>query len=148
MLFFFYGTLLEGSDNPLAARVHTMLRAIGAATVPGVLHAVPDPEGWYPALLPGNGLVRGCLYEASAAFAEADLALLDAYEDFDPAKPEASLYRREQVAATVPDGSSREAQAYRFNQPLPAGARSIDDGDFRAWLNRRGLQEFGGLRNE
>ena len=147
MFFFFYGTLLDGSDNPVAASVHARLRAIGPAAVRGALHAIPDPEGWYPALLSGDGLVHGRLYEAAAAFGESDLARLDAYEDYDPRKPERSLYLREAMTATAGDGSSCEVQAYRFNLPLPVGACVIDGGDFRAWLNRQGLQAFGGMRS-
>ena len=147
MLFFFYGTLLDGSDNAISAWVHQTLQAIGPATVSGTLYAIPDPEGWYPALLSGDGLVHGRLYQAAAGFGEQDLARLDAYEDYDPRKPETSLYVREAVTATARDGSAREVQVYRFNLPLPAGARLIDVGDFRAWLNSQGLQAFGGMRS-
>ena len=32
--------------------------------MPGALWAIPDPQGWYPALLPGEGIVQGMLHEA------------------------------------------------------------------------------------
>ena len=146
MLFFFYGTLLDGSDNAIAAWVHEKLRAIGPASVEGLLEAVGDPEGWYPALLAGDGTVHGRLYETVEGFGEADLARLDAYENYDPDQPDTSLYLRETVVATNSDGSVSEAQAYRFNLPLPEGSRPIDGGDFRSWLEEQGLRAFGGLR--
>jgi len=139
MRFFFYGTLLDGSDNPVAQWVHGKLRAVGPATCRGTLHAIPDPRGWYPALLSGDGIVQGRLYASRNGFAPADLARLDAYEDFDPADPAGSLYLREDIAT-----SSGDAQAYRFNRPLPDGARLIPGGDFRGWLASEGLQSFGG----
>lgn len=141
MRFFFYGTLVAGSDNAVAAAAHGLLRDLGPATTPGTLQAVREPQGWYPALLPGAGLVHGRLYAAAAGFGEAELARLDAYEDFDPADPAGSLYLRETIVATR-GGSPVEAQAYRFNQPLPSGARPIADGDFSAWLAREGVSAY------
>lgn len=146
MRFFFYGTLLAGSDNPVASFVHEKLELVGPATARGALHGVPDPDGWYPALLPGEGEVHGRLYAAGESFTAADLARLDAYEDFDPARPEASLYLRLPVAVRGPDGAEQAAQAYVFNRPLPDGARPIPEGDFRAWLDGQGLAQFRGLR--
>ncbi|MCB2060324.1 MAG: gamma-glutamylcyclotransferase family protein [Novosphingobium sp.] len=146
MLFFFYGTLLDGSDNAIAAWVHERLQAVGPATVEGILEAVPDPDGWYPALLAGDGQVHGRLYESVEGFGAADLARLDAYENYDPARPDRSLYLRETCTATAPDGTLCEAQAYRFNRPLPDGSHPIPSGDFRSWLEEQGVRAFGGLR--
>src|SRR5690606_29391244 len=146
MRFFFYGTLLDGSDNAIAAWVHRRLCALGPATAQGVLYAVPDPAGWYPALLPGAGPVLGRAYETVDDFDLADLSRLDAYENYDPARPAASLYLREAIAVLGADGSSALADAYRFNQPLPEGSRPIPGGDFRAWLAEHGVDAFRGLR--
>lgn len=63
--FFFYGTLLDGSDNPVARSIHAKLVAEGPATARGELHAITDPEGWFPALLPGEGEIRGGLYRVT-----------------------------------------------------------------------------------
>jgi gamma-glutamylcyclotransferase (GGCT)/AIG2-like uncharacterized protein YtfP len=144
MRFFFYGTLIADSGNPVAAVAHRLLRDLGPATARGTLHAVEDAagEGWYPVLLAGAGPVHGRLYEAAPGFAEADLAALDAYEDFDPADPAGSLYLRATIVVTDSDGAFHEAQAYTFNRPLPPGAQPIADGDFRAWLARKGLTPF------
>jgi gamma-glutamylcyclotransferase (GGCT)/AIG2-like uncharacterized protein YtfP len=144
MRFFFYGTLIAGSGNPVARLVHDRLRAIGPAEARGLLVAVPDPDGWYPALLPGEGVVRGMLYEATETFTAADLARLDAYEDCDPLDREGSLYLREELEAIMPGGRSVAAEAYRFVGPLPEGSRPIVGGDFRAWLAENGLAPFAG----
>lgn len=141
MRFFFYGTLIAGSGNPAATAAHALLRELGPATTEGHLHAIPDPLGWYPALLPGAGTVHGRLYEAAPGFGEAELARLDAYEDFDPADSSESLYLREMIGLS----GGGEAQAYRFNQPLPPAARPIPGGDFRAWLAREGLKPYGAV---
>lgn len=120
--FFFYGTLIGGGPL-LIRRALGKLNDLGPRHVPGVLYAIPDPDGWYPALLTGEGTVMGRLYQAGADFGAAELAVLDAYEDFDPADRDGSLYLREFFA----DG----AQVYRFNQPLPEGARAIPGRRFR-----------------
>jgi Gamma-glutamyl cyclotransferase, AIG2-like len=81
----------------------------------------------------------GMVYAAGLDFTPADLARIDAYEDFDPDDPAASLYLRR--AVTLSDGSS--AQAYAWNGPLPPGARAINHGDFRHWLAEEGARGFG-----
>jgi gamma-glutamylcyclotransferase (GGCT)/AIG2-like uncharacterized protein YtfP len=145
MRFFFYGTLIADSGNPVAAAAHVRLRDLGPATARGALHAIEDElgEGWYPALLAGAGPVLGQLYEAAPGFGEADLAALDAYEGFDPADPAASLYVRATIVVTDAGGAFHEAQAYSFNRPLPPGAQPIADGDFHTWLAREGLKPYG-----
>jgi gamma-glutamylcyclotransferase (GGCT)/AIG2-like uncharacterized protein YtfP len=146
MRFFFYGTLLDGSDNPVAHSIHAKLETEGPATTRGSLHAIPDPEGWFPAMLPGTGEVQGALYRATARFTASDLARMDAYENCDPANREAALYSREEVVVTTHEGTAFRAQAYLFGQPLPDEAVPIANGDFRAWLAAEGLVPFGGTR--
>jgi gamma-glutamylcyclotransferase (GGCT)/AIG2-like uncharacterized protein YtfP len=147
MRFFFYGTLVAGSGNQVATAAQALLSDMGPATVSGQLHAVPDAEGWFPVLLPGDGVVHGRLYAAGADFDAAELARLDAYEDFDPDSPDSSLYVRMGIAATNTAGATGEAQVYRFNQPLPAGSRPIPGGNFHAWLTEEGLPIFRGHRS-
>jgi gamma-glutamylcyclotransferase (GGCT)/AIG2-like uncharacterized protein YtfP len=145
MRFFFYGTLIAGSGNPVAAAAHARLRDLGPATGRGALHAVGDAGGWYPILLSGAGAVHGRLYEAAPGFGEADLAALDAYEEFDPGDPAGSMYIRATLVVTAADGTMFEAQAYSFNGRLPPGAQPIPDGDFHAWLAREGLKPYGAV---
>ena len=142
MRLFFYGTLLEGSENAVAREVHALLAPLGPASVAGTLFAIPDPDGWFPALVAGGGVVHGRLYETRAAFTAADLARMDAYEDYDPRDPGRSLYVRRTIA--IEHGSL--AEAYVWNRPVPEGARSISHGDFRRWLTEQGLSPFRGLR--
>lgn len=142
MRFFFYGTLMASCRNPDLWWLDGKVCEVGPAHVRGSLHAVPDPLGWYPALLPGDSLVRGVLFETAGDFTAADLAALDAYEDYDPVDCPGSLYRRAAVAVT-PDGCGEGlAEAYLFNQPLPVGARPIAGGDFCAWLACEGASPF------
>ncbi len=144
-LFFFYGTLIAGSNNPAAHAVHGQLRPIGVASVPGALWAIPDIAGWYPALMPGpGGPVHGVLYEAVEGFGVDELARLDEWEDFRADRPMESLYLREQMPVTDAAGATRPAQVYRFNQPLPADARLILKGDFQAWLKATGYPAYAG----
>lgn len=142
MRFFFYGTLLDGSDNPVARAVHALLEPEGSAAAHGKLHAVPDRAGWFPALVSGEGQVLGRCYQARPGFSASDLAQLDAYEDYDPANEGSSLYLRRSVELI--GGSC--AQAYLFNQPLPVGSQPILHGDFRRWLSETGEAQFTGLR--
>jgi gamma-glutamylcyclotransferase (GGCT)/AIG2-like uncharacterized protein YtfP len=139
MRFFFYGTLLEGSGNAVARALQGRLRPVAIASVKGELFVIPDPQGWYPALVPdGQGTVHGTVSETLAAFTGADLARMDAWEDYDPARPDLSLYVRR---AVMLDGGG-EAQAYVWNRPLPDGAIRIAHGDFRRWLAETGFSEF------
>lgn len=141
--FFFYGTLMAGSGNPVASALHARLHPLGRATVRGALFAIPDPQGWYPVLLPGEGLVHGTLHAAGAGFTAEDLAAIDAFEDFDPADPAASLYCRVALPVSLDSGAVIEAQVYRYNRALPDGALAIVQGDFAAFVRSHGLPVFG-----
>lgn len=145
MRFFFYGTLIAGNANPIAMRVHACLRDEGPATARGTLHALGEPEGWYPVMLAGAAPVHGRLYSAAPGFGEADLAALDAYEDFDPTNPAGSLYLRTTIVVADAAAGFHEAQAYVFNGSLPPGALAIPDGDFAAWIAREGLRPYGAV---
>ncbi|WP_281379436.1 gamma-glutamylcyclotransferase family protein [Novosphingobium sediminicola] len=119
--FFFYGTLMAGMGNRHERAVHALLESGRAASVRGRLYAVPDPAGWYPALVPGAGVVRGRVYRAGPRFNARALARMDAYEG-----PE---YRRGRMKL-----GAITAYAYVWRGALPRGARRIACGDFRAWL--------------
>lgn len=145
MRLFFYGTLMAGSSNPVAGAVHRRLGPGRAARVRGSLYAIPDPLGWYPALLPGPGLVDGMLHEATDAFTSADLAMLDAYEGYDPARLDRSEYVRRSVVVLSASGEI-EAQVYAYNAPLPpADAVALPHGDFVRFLTEKGAWPFGAL---
>lgn len=131
MHFFFYGTLIAGSANPVAARIHDRLRPLGAATVRGKLLAIPDPDGWYPALLPGDGRVHGALYAAAPDFASDDLGLIDAWEGDD--------YRR-----VVLDTDRGPAEGYVFVAACPSDAVPVPSGSFARFLAETGHRAFAG----
>lgn len=84
----------------------TRLGGAGPASVRGALCTL----GAYPAFDPaGRGLVHGELYRVLDARV---IAALDAYEEFDPGRPDASLF----VRARVPLASRREtAWVYLYN---------------------------------
>ena len=71
---FFYGTLVAGNPNPVAAAIHAALEPMGPASAAGMLHAIPDPAGWFPALVLNDGpvaaRVSGALYRAGVGFVE------------------------------------------------------------------------------
>ncbi len=144
MHLFFYGTLLDGSDNAMAREVHRLVNRLGAATVRGKLFAVPDPQGWFPALIAGEGAVHGGLYEATSALSPAQLARLDAYEEYDPRNPAGSLYLRAAMQVTDAKGAAVMAEIYLYNQPLPPGSCAIPSGDFRQWIAASGEVPFAG----
>lgn len=142
--FFFYGTLIAGSGNSVEATIHTKLVPAGPARARGRLFAIPDADGWYPALLPGNSPVHGVAYRFSPAFGAGDLALLDEYEGHDPNHPQSSLYVRRPIFLRGKPKGPDMAQAYFFNQPLPAAARRVKGGDFHSWLKKNRLQAYHG----
>jgi gamma-glutamylcyclotransferase (GGCT)/AIG2-like uncharacterized protein YtfP len=101
---------------------------VSACVLQGTLHDLVS----YPALAPGTGRVVGELCALGGGDA---LAVLDAWEDYDPADEGASEYVRRRVRLLEPDV---EAWTYMFNRPhveLPV----IDDGDWVAHLARRGV---------
>lgn len=135
MRFFLYGTLLPGGGHPLARSLAGVLGDGVPATVRGRLHAIPDPAGWYPALLPdpaGNE-ISGLVFRAREGFTPAHLAAMDAFEGHDPAWPDAGDYRR--ILVEVTSCSERiVATAWVWQAPIPHGARMIAGGSFEDFL--------------
>ncbi|MCB2046746.1 MAG: gamma-glutamylcyclotransferase [Novosphingobium sp.] len=146
MRFFFYGTLQHGNTNPVARAVHARLAQLGEATMRGRLYAVREASGWYPVLVPGQGTVHGALYETRPDFTQADLAMLDGWEDFDPRRPGRSLYVRRLLPVDAQPGRDEAAHAYVYNRTLPRSARRIASGNFNCWLTHTGLPAFGSRR--
>ena len=144
---FFYGTLVAGNPNAVAAAIHAALEPMGPARTAGALFAIPDPAGWFPALVSGEGAVSGALYRAGASFDADLLARMDAYEDFDPADPTGSLYRRVSIVVQGEDGADLPAAAYLWNRALPPGAEPIGGGHFGQWLAQTGNRVFGATRS-
>ncbi|MFM7403569.1 MAG: gamma-glutamylcyclotransferase [Erythrobacter sp.] len=128
MRLFVYGVLREGlGDWPFLAGLGPGL----AATTTGTLFAIPDPEGWYPALLPGEGTITGAVHTCDGV----DLAAVDAFEGAD--------YARETIPVWA-QGEMILADAYLWTAPLPAGVEPIAHGDFARWLAETGRAPFAG----
>jgi gamma-glutamylcyclotransferase (GGCT)/AIG2-like uncharacterized protein YtfP len=94
---FAYGTLIpEAAPEEVRAPLQR-LRLLGSGSVPGRLYNLGDYPG---AIVDTRSKDRICgdVYELPDD--PAVLEALDAYEEFDPEKPEASLFRREQHLVT------------------------------------------------
>jgi gamma-glutamylcyclotransferase (GGCT)/AIG2-like uncharacterized protein YtfP len=125
-LLFVYGTLLPG------LALHGAMqgaRCLGKASVPGRLFDL----GPYPALVAGPGRVVGLLYAVS----EAQLARLDALEEYDPTHLTESLYLRQRLpAALAHTRSVCESFVYVYNRAVDM-ATPIAHGDYRRYLRER-----------
>lgn len=128
MHLFVYGVLREGLGN------WPFLAGIGpgrAATATGALFAIPDPHGWYPALVPGEGTVTGAVH----ACAGVDLAAVDAFEGAD--------YTRRPIPVLCA-GETVMAEAYLWTAPLAPQAEAVSHGDFARWLAETGRSPYAG----
>jgi len=141
MRLFFYGTLMRGSCNPVASALHERLGPAVPARAAGRLFALPDPEGWYPALVPDadGPAVQGHVHEALPGFGPADLAAADAWEGC--RSDGTGDYRREPIVVSTAQGPVC-AHAYVWNRDVPRHAVRIDSGDFHAFAAERGWPLF------
>ncbi|MDE1916908.1 MAG: gamma-glutamylcyclotransferase [Sphingomonadales bacterium] len=131
---FLYGTLMAGHRHRLARRLHEVLGPGREAGLSGIMYAVPDAEGVYPLVIPGEGWVRGMVHEA-AGLSDALWGELDAYEQV---VTRGDGYRRRAVTLV----SGERAQAYLWQGALPPGALPVAEGEFAAFLARTGMQPF------
>jgi gamma-glutamylcyclotransferase (GGCT)/AIG2-like uncharacterized protein YtfP len=115
----FYGTLLSvhGAQDHLGIRERC--RFVAACTLPGRLYDFGD----YPALIDGDGLIYGEVFEVD----DETLHIIDAFEGYDPGEPGAGDYVRTLVRTV--DGAE-EVWVYRFRGDL-GDAVPIASGDYR-----------------
>jgi gamma-glutamylcyclotransferase (GGCT)/AIG2-like uncharacterized protein YtfP len=106
------------------------LRRVGECRVPGVLFDL----GAYPALRPARDDADVVCGELHAILDRGVLAVLDAFEGFDPRDPAGSDYLRERVSLVAPRGG--RAWIYVFNRD-PDPATRIASGDWRGHLAKR-----------
>lgn len=122
-----YGTLMQGEPAHLPLRLDRALVFLGPCRFRGILFDL----GRYPGYRRGAGTVRGQLFAVPDPRV---VAVLDAFEEYDPANPAASPFVRERIRLVQPGGA---AWAYRLNLPAPS-ARRVPSGDWAAWRRRRG----------
>ena len=123
---FVYGLLRPGFRG---ASLLGDARSLGAATTSGLVYDL----GGYPGLVDGDGVVHAEICEVGSR----QLPALDAFEDYDPQDPAASLYRRITITATLTaTGEPLAVQAYRYNRPPPVSGW-IAHGDYARYLAER-----------
>jgi gamma-glutamylcyclotransferase (GGCT)/AIG2-like uncharacterized protein YtfP len=121
--FFVYGTLKRGQANyPLIA---PYVRAVEPAVARGQLF----DHGPFPALVAGEGRVRGELVALDPADLEAALPIVDRLEDFRPNDPAGSMYLRQVVEVETAGGGRSRAYAYFYNRD-PGDLRSVVSGEW------------------
>ena len=122
-----YGSLMRGMGAMEELGIGDRLRFVGPCLVTGELFDLDH----YPGLRHGDGRVIAELY---ALLDIGVLQDLDEFEGYTASQPRDSLYIRERVALTEPQGA--EAWLYVYNTVPDARAR-IASGDWRAHLNER-----------
>ena len=103
---FVYGTLLPGHGNYRLIESHVQNAQV--ATIQGVLIDLGD----FPALVPGNGIVKGIVMEVG----QVALHIADRLEGYQAHRTN-NLYLRKRVEASVEDGGRVVVWAYEFADP-------------------------------
>ena len=122
---------MAGFDRRRRAGLDAQLVYLGRGWVSGQLYDV----GLYPAAVPASeGRIWGEVYETTEP--DQVLAGLDEIEGYDAAEPDQSLYLRQQVTVTFPEGPvETSAWIYFYNAPL-GHAELIPSGDYLAHFRR------------
>jgi gamma-glutamylcyclotransferase (GGCT)/AIG2-like uncharacterized protein YtfP len=130
---FVYGTLLPDLAPESVRELVGRLRPRGPASVPGRLCDLGPFPGAILSDEAATG-VQGQVFELPDD--PGLLAALDAYEGFDPRRPEASLFVRVGRTVTLADGGTVSCWVYVYNDN-PGDAPLIEGGDYRRWLAAR-----------
>jgi gamma-glutamylcyclotransferase (GGCT)/AIG2-like uncharacterized protein YtfP len=129
---FVYGTLRPAVDHPRIRHLVARLKPIGSGRIPGRLVYL----GQYPGVsfdVAAAGTVVGDVVEPAD---DALLAEIDAYEGFDPARPDAGEYIRRKRPVEVDGVKTVECWLYEL-RAVPAHATWIESGDYVAWLKEQ-----------
>jgi gamma-glutamylcyclotransferase (GGCT)/AIG2-like uncharacterized protein YtfP len=117
MRFFFYGTLRTGHGPPPIAHVLRTARTLGPGRVRGRLYDL----GAYPGGIPDEQApttIPGSVFELPD---DPELLRdLDAYEEFDPQRTDASLFLRTEGEVELEDGRRISCWMYVYNR-VPEG---------------------------
>jgi gamma-glutamylcyclotransferase (GGCT)/AIG2-like uncharacterized protein YtfP len=129
-LVFFYGTLMTPFHRTARVQIDEFLVYKGRGTITAALFDL----GIYPAAVPGDGRVRGEVYEMQQPAVV--LRALDELEGYSDSDPETSLYTRTLTSVTTEYGDVVPAWAYFYNAPLGRAER-IQSGDYLEYLRVR-----------
>ncbi len=128
---FVYGTLRRGF--PLHEHLaDDDVRFVGKGWILGRLYDLGEFPGALPSRSPGDR-IEGELYEL--ANPQAQLEELDEVEEFDPDRPEQSLFVRRLADVEMQTGDTFKAWVY-FLVRKPPDARLIPSGDYAARRSR------------
>ena len=137
LTFFVYGTLQPRAGTRMGDWIAARQVRGEEASAPGRLHGVRGGNGWFPALVPGCGRVRGAL--CALRLTPGELARLDRYEGRE--------YRRLSLPVRTASGRRVSAQVYVWRIALPRPAPVISRGDFLEWLRVSRRKAFSTPRN-
>lgn len=115
----FYGTLLREHGAQDLLGIREACTFVETCTLAGRLYDL----GGYPAFVDGDDAVYGEVFEVD----EDTLAIVDAFEGFDPGEPDGGEYVRERV---TPVERIDPVWVYRYRGSLD-DARLIASGDYR-----------------
>ena len=121
----FYGTLRD-TKLRRGLGLDGRIRRVGRCRIAGILYNL----GPYPALGEGRGVVHGELFEVTDPSA---FAAMDAFEEYDAARPKLSAYLRVRARLIEPD---LECWVYRYNRTV-RGVPRVPGGD---WLKHRRMR--------
>ena len=123
---FAYGTLRQGTAPAGIAEAVRRLRPLGSGMAWGRLYDL----GEYPGMIFGGAeaeFVAGEVYEVPDAALWAEL---DAYEGFDPASPESSLFvRKMERVRLVETGAKLLCWVYEYRRAVREDQRVVSDPD-------------------
>ena len=100
---FVYGTLMPGESN------YRQVEDLVIDHKPGTIDGVLVDLGAFPALVPGEGVVKGIMLRMS----QEALKITDRIEGYDPDRNRC-LYVREEVVVQIEDGQDAVAWTYLF----------------------------------
>jgi gamma-glutamylcyclotransferase (GGCT)/AIG2-like uncharacterized protein YtfP len=123
---FLYGTLMPNEADDEVADVIKRLRRVGAAYVRGRLYNLGEYPGGVIDLS-ANTSIRGELVELPAE--KAVLDALDKYEEFDPSRPQKSLFVRKRTKIKLANGRNVQGWMYVYNRN-PGKAPIIRGGSY------------------
>ena len=103
---FVYGTLMPGEAN------YRQIEDFVIDYKPGAIDGVLVDLGAYPALVPGDGIVKGIMLRVK----QEALEITDRIEGYHPDR-DRCLYVREEVAVRFEDGQETVAWTYLFANP-------------------------------